>query len=103
MRAQRAQFQLPVPQPTDGPPRLLTVAQLEAAHPALKGRVRSFVVRADCYQAGYDGLREAVVRIGRSVYIDEPRFLGWVQTHRGAAPAQPRNPHGRGGRPKGQS
>lgn len=89
-------------QPVDYPSRLLTVAQLEEAHPALKGRVRGYIVRADYNSGGFDGLRDAVVRIGRSVYIDEPRFLGWVQSHRGAAPALPRNPDGRAGKPKGK-
>ena len=87
-------------QPVEYPARLVTVSQLEAAHPALKGRVRGFLVRADWSQPDYQGLREAVVRIGRSVYIDEPRFLGWVTSHRAAGPATPRNPHGRAGKRK---
>lgn len=77
--------------------RLLTKKQLAERHPALAGRIPHFVVRADRGDPDYVGLRRAIVRIGRSVYIDEPPFEHWLNTLRGAAPDQPRNPHGRGG------
>lgn len=82
--------------------RLLTVAQLEAAHPGFKGRLRSFILRADADIPGYSGLRAAVVRPGggRSVYIDEVRFLEWLDRHRGAAPSPSHNPDGRGAQKK---
>lgn len=85
-------------QPVEYPARLLTVAQLETAHPALKGRVRGFILRADLASPDYVGLRDAVVRLGRSVYIDERPFLAWLHTRRGAPPERARNPTGRGGK-----
>ena len=85
-------------QPVQYPARLLTVNQLEEAHPALKGRVRGFILRADLGAPDYAGLRDAVVRLGRSVYVDEVPFLAWLHSLRGAPPARPRNPHGRGGK-----
>jgi len=85
-------------QSVEYPARLLTVSQLEERHPALKGRTRAFILRADLNDADYVGLRDAVVRLGRSVYLDEVRFLLWLDSHRGAPPAQPRNPDGRAGK-----
>lgn len=85
-------------QPVEYPARLLTVRQTEDAHPAFKGRLRTFILHADLNAPDYAGLRDAVIRLGRSVYIDEGRFLSWLHTRRGAPPAAPRNPHGRGGK-----
>ena len=55
-------------------------------------------LRADLNAPDYAGLRDAVVRLGRSVYIDEGPFLAWLSTRRAAPPVAPRNPHGRGGK-----
>lgn len=85
-------------QPVEYPARIVTVNQLEEKHTALKGRVRQFILRADLAAPDYVGLRDAVIRLGRSVYIDEVRFLDWFRGHSGNPPAQARNPHGRGGK-----
>jgi hypothetical protein len=98
MRPATTKIQAPDGQPVEYPARLLTVAQLEQAQPALKGRVRGFVLRADLNIPDYAGLRDAIVRLGPSVYIDEPRFNSWLNTRRGTAPNGPRNPHGRAGK-----
>jgi hypothetical protein len=79
----------------DYPACLVTVAQLEERHPALKGRVRSFILRADLGSPDYAPLRDAIIRLGRSVYIDEPKFLEGLRTHAGKPASTPRNPHGR--------
>lgn len=80
------------------PACLVTVSQLEERHPALKGRVRSFILRADLGSPDYACLRDAIIRLGRSVYIDEPKFLEGLRTHAGKPAAAPRSPHGRGGK-----
>ena len=78
--------------------RLITVPQAVERHPAFEGRIRGFIVRADRQEPDYAGLRAAIVRIGRSVYLDEYKFLDWVDSRRAAAPDAPRNPHGRAGK-----
>ena len=85
-------------QTVDFPAKLVTVKQLEDKNQGLQGRVRGYLVRADWGQPDYVGLRDAIVRIGRSVYIDEPLFFRWIESHRASAPAAPRNPHGRAGK-----
>lgn len=91
---------IPMPdgQPVEIPARLSTVAQIEDRHPGVKGRIRGFILRADLRDPDYDGLRDAVIRLGRSVYIDESRFLAWMRTHTGTPPARPRNVDGRAGK-----
>lgn len=95
---QSTTIQTPDGKSVEYPSRLLTVKQTEEAHPAFKGRIRSFILRADLNAPDYAGLRDAVVRLGRSVYIDEGPFLAWLSTRRAAPPVAPRNPHGRGGK-----
>lgn len=80
------------------PSRLLTVTQTEEAHPATKGHLRTWIVKADCGNPDFLGLRDAVVRLGRSVYIDEPFFVAWLRSRAGVPPAPSRNPHGRAGK-----
>lgn len=81
--------------------RVMTVAQIEQAHPGFKGRIRGLVLRADAGLPGFAGLRDAVIRVGRSLYVDEPRFLAWVDSHRSAPPSPPRSASGRRGRERG--
>src|SRR5947207_1515526 len=50
---------------------LLTVPQIEEKHPALKGRMRTWIHRADCGDPEFAWLRIAVVRIGRSVFVSD--------------------------------
>ena len=85
-------------QPVEYPARIVTVKQFEANNPGFAGRTRGFILRADLNDPDYAGLRDAIVRLGRSVYVDEPRALAWLHTRRGTPPARPRNPHGRGGK-----
>jgi len=85
-------------QAVEYPACLLTVAQLEERHPGVKGRVRGFILRADLNAPDYAGLRDAIIRLGRSVYIDEVRFLAWLRMLAGAPPEPSRNPHGRAGK-----
>ena len=80
------------------PAKLVTVAQYETNNPGLKNRMRGYILRADLHSPDFEGLREAIVRIGRSVYLDEPRADSWVNTRRTAPAALPRNPHGRAGK-----
>lgn len=85
----------------DGPPMrgpFFSVAQLEARHPAFKGRVRRWILHADAGCSGFDGLRGCVVRIGRSVLLDEAGILNWLSSHAGHPPSVARNPHGRMGK-----
>jgi len=49
-------------------------------HPQFsEGQIRSFIFRAKD-----NGLEDigAIIRIGRRVYIDIPRFFKWVEGHR---------------------
>ncbi len=85
-------------QPVEYPARLLTVAQLEAAHPAINGRLRSWILRSDLNDPDYAGLQGAIIRLGRSVYVDEVLFLAWLRSRSGLPAARPRNPRGRGGK-----
>lgn len=82
----------------DFPACLVTVKQIEERHPALAGRVRGFILRADLNDPDYAGLRDAVIRLGRSVYIDEPQFIAAMRAHAGRPASPPRSPHGRAGK-----
>lgn len=85
--------------PMHGP--ILTVAQFEGKHQATKGKLRRYIMCADAGLEEFDGLRDAVLRIGRSVFIAEDRVLAWLSTRAAQPPAPARNPHGRGGKPRG--
>ena len=89
-------IQAPDGQSVQYPARLLTVSQLEEQHPALKGRTRALIYRADLNDPEFSGLRDAVVRFGRSVYLDEIRFLLWIDERRGAHAAHRAIRTGRG-------
>jgi len=82
----------------DYPARLITVEQTEAQHPGLEGRLRGYILQADLNSPEFAGLRDAIVRLGRSVYIDEVKFLEWIATRRASPPDRARNPLGRGGK-----
>jgi hypothetical protein len=71
---------------------LLTVSQVEERHPALKGRLRAWVHRADCGDPDFALLRVAIVRVGRSVFLSQSFFAAFIDQHRGIGlPAPPRN------------
>lgn len=70
---------------------LLTVPQIEQKHPALKGRVRTWIHRADCGDPEFAGLRLAIVRVGRSVFLSDDYFRRFIENHRAMEPAPRRN------------
>ncbi len=72
----------------------LTVAQFEEKHPATKGRMRQWIMRADLNLPDFAGLSEAVVRVGRSVILDESCVLKWLESRKGQPKSKARNPHG---------
>jgi len=77
-----------VPLPPEGAPmRACTVQQLEARHPATAGRLRSWVHRADAGDATFAALKPAIIRIGRSLLIDEPQFERFLRQHSSRPPA----------------
>lgn len=57
----------------------LTVKQVEMRHPGVQGRLRAWIHRADAGDANFAGLRPAVIRVGRSVLVDELRFVEFLR------------------------
>ncbi len=85
-----------------GPPRvgpILTVDQFEEKHPATKHRVRGWIMRADLNLPDFAGLSDAVIRVGRSVMVDEAAALQWLSTRKHQPKSRARNPHGCIGKP----
>ena len=80
--------------PEPPPLRLFTVNQLEAAHPGVAGRVRGWIKRADAGDPAFIALRRAVVRVGRSVLLDEIKFRDFCYQRSAAPPTPGRNPEG---------
>jgi len=76
----------------DPPPpmRMLTVDQTEEAHPAFKGRLRAWIHRADANDPDFTGLSLAVVRVGRSIFIDDVRFREFLYQRSAMPPAPSR-------------
>ena len=74
----------------DEPPvvRLHTVEQMESKHPALLGRLRTWIHKADAGHPTFIGLRRATVRVGRSLFINEAAFEEWLG-QRAGMPAAP--------------
>ena len=68
----------------------VTVKQLEARQPGIAGRVRGWIHRADAGDAAFAWLRPAVIRIGRSVLIDELRFVEGLRQRTEIPPAPDR-------------
>lgn len=58
--------------------RLLSANQFSAAHPAFSGPSLRWLI----FKANENGLEQsgAILRIGRKVLIDEPRFLSWARS-----------------------
>ncbi len=80
--------------------RLVRVGQFASLHPGFEPAcLRGYILKADHGAPGFEGLRRAIVRPAgrRSVFIDEPLFLEWIDKFRGAPPDTPRSPNGRGG------
>ena len=72
------------------PMRLLTVKQAESAHPALKGRLRQWIHRADANDPEFRDLRAALVRVGRSVFLDDVNFRVFLYERSALPPAPSR-------------
>jgi hypothetical protein len=56
------------------PMRVFTVDQIEAEHPGIKGRLRQWIARADAQDPEFRWLTFCIIRVGRSLFIDEVRF-----------------------------
>ena len=70
------------------PIRAYSIEQIEAEHPGVKGRMRAWIHRADAGDADFAWLKFCVIRVGRSVLIDEVRFRDSLY-QRTAIPAAP--------------
>ena len=80
------------PYPEQAPAiRILTVYQTEAKHPALVGRTRTWIHKADAGDPEYIGLRRAIVRIGRSLFINEFALNEWLSQRAAMPPASSRS------------
>lgn len=77
----------------DPPPplQLVTIEQFESEHPALKGRIRDWIKRADASNVEYVGFRRAIVRVARSVMINRLAANEWIAQRSAMPPAPPRN------------
>lgn len=70
------------------PIRAFSVDQIEAANPGFKGRLRTWIKRADAGDPAFVWLKFCVIRVERSVFIDEVRFRDSLY-QRTAIPAAP--------------
>lgn len=70
------------------PIRAFSVDQMEAEHPGIKGRLRQWIHRADAGDPDFAWLKFCIIRVGRSVLIDEVRFRDSLY-QRTAIPASP--------------
>jgi hypothetical protein len=68
--------------------RAYSVDQIEAEHPGTKGRLRQWIKRADAGDPDFAWLKFCVIRVGRSVLIDDIRFRDSLY-QRTAIPAAP--------------
>lgn len=67
-----------------------TVKQIEERNPGVAGRLRGWIHRADSGDAEFAWLRLAVIRVGRSVLIDELRFIDGLRQRSAIPPAPDR-------------
>jgi len=70
--------------------RLLTVSQAENTHPGTKGRWRTWIHRADAGDPDYGWLRPFVVRVGRSVFLNEHALSAFFYQRSAMPPAPSR-------------
>ncbi len=68
--------------------RACTKDQIEEAHPGVKGRLSQWIYRADAGDPEMVWLKFAIIRIGRTVLIDDVRFRDGLY-QRTAIPAAP--------------
>lgn len=71
------------------PLRAFTIEQIEAEHPGLKGRIRQWIKRADAGDPDFRWLARAVIRVGRSVLLDDVELRSGLH-QRTAIPPAPR-------------
>jgi hypothetical protein len=83
------------PRPPLGETRLVacTVKQIEERNPGVQGRLRAWIHRADRGDPEFAGLRVAIIRVGRSVLVDELRFVEFLR-QRSLIPPAPDRRHG---------
>lgn len=76
------------------PMRAYSIDQIEAEHPGTKGRLRTWIKRSDAGDADFAWLKFCVIRVGRSVLIDDVRFRDslYQRTAIPAAPSRRTNP-----------
>lgn len=72
----------------------LTVTQFEEKHPATRSRMRGWIMRADLNFPDFAGLSDAIVRVGRSVLVDEAAAINWLDSRKHQPKSPARNPHG---------
>jgi hypothetical protein len=71
--------------------RLLTCDQVEEAHPAFnKQKLRTLISKADNGDPNFADFKAAIVRVGRSVFIDDVRFRAILSARRNLPPAPSR-------------
>jgi hypothetical protein len=70
------------------PIRAFTINQIEAEHPGLKGRLPTWIKRADAGDPAFAWLKFCIIRVARSVFIDDVRFRDSLH-QRTAIPAAP--------------
>ena len=78
------------------PLRAYSIDQIETEHPGVKGRLRQWIARSDADDPAFAWLKFCVIRVGRSVLIDEVRFRDSLY-QRTAIPAAPSRTASRAG------
>lgn len=76
-----------VPQVTPPAIRLQTVPQTEKTHPGVERRLRMWMHRADSGDPDFAWLRPCIVRVGRSVFIDDVLFSDTLSGMRALPPS----------------
>lgn len=72
------------------PMRVYTIEQIEAEHPGVKGRLPKWIHRADAGDPEFAWLKLCVIRISRSVFIDDVRFRDGLHQRSAIPPAPSR-------------
>lgn len=72
------------------PIRAMTVAQIEAEHPGIKGRLAQWIKRADAGEDAFRWLKLATIRVAGSVLIDDIRFRDGLYQRTAVPPRPPR-------------
>jgi hypothetical protein len=68
-----------------------TVEQMEEGHPGIRGKLRGWITKADAGDPTFGWLRMCIIRIGRSVLINDVEFRLHLYAHTGTPPAPARN------------